>query len=309
MNLRTIIVVILSIVCGGAAMWAVNRSIQPQVVVQKAPEVETVDVVVAKLDIPLGTRLTKQMLISKEWPKDYQPRGVVLADNMESIYGQTTRIKIFKGEPIIDVKYGEGRGVSSLLEDGRRAYTIQTPESKNNVAGFVQAGDRVDIHFTDSTYASFTGGLATRLLLQDVQVIGVDKQVNTPGLASKARSVTLSLLPEEVHVLILAQQKGTLSLALRPDGDDELLAAAITYFSDVQHEFEQEFRRRFPPEPEEMDEPVELAQFEEPVDPEPELITVAAPPDDKPVELAHALILRGNSSSVISVNVPVASDD
>jgi pilus assembly protein CpaB len=306
MNLRTIVVVILSIVCGGAASWAVSSSRKPNVIVKEAPKPETVPVVVAKLEIPLGTQLNKQMLTTKQWPKDYLPRGVVQADAVEAVYGQTTRIKIFKDEPIIDVKFGAGRGVSSLLDEGRRAYTIETPESNNNVAGFVQTGDRVDIHFTDSSHANLTGGLATRLLLQDVQVIGVDQAVNSPGVAAKARNVTLSLLPPEVQILILAQQKGTLSLALRPDGDNEVLERAITYFSDLQNQFEQDLSKRFPqPEPEAeliaVDEPEVLA-----VDQAQAIDDEASTRRRKPVKLAHAFVLRGNNSSVLTVQMPLS---
>ena len=230
MNVRTIVVVILSIACGGAAMWAVQFWIQREhstTAVQSPPKVETVDIVVAKMDIPLGTRLSTQWLTTTKWPKESQPRGVVLAENIESVYGQVTRADIYRDDLILDVKYGADRPVSSLLADGQRAYTIEISKSPSSVAGFVQPGDKVDIHFTDVRDTRLTGGLATKLLLQDVLIIGVDRAPQSPGLASKARSATLSLTPEEVRVLILAQSQGTLSLTLRGDGDDIVLSVPL----------------------------------------------------------------------------------
>ena len=58
--------------------------------------------------------------------------------------------------------------------------------------------------------------MTTDSLLQNVKVLAVDQEINQAKAKPQvAKSVTLEVTPEQTQMLVLAQQVGTLSLALR----------------------------------------------------------------------------------------------
>ena len=237
MTLRTLIVLFLAIACGAASAFGVYRFYQAteqtrQVVT--AP-LETVPVVVATVDIPLvGTSLSREMLNVREWPKGFEPAGSV--SDVDEVLGRTLHVPLRKGEAVLVGKFGEGRGMASLVEEGMRAFTIHTPNNTAGVAGFVLPGDFVDVLLT-RTGEIETGGSVTTALLQNVKVLASDSMINAPETNSVRglKSVTLLVSPDEGKRLTLAQSGGTLTLMLRNKRDANLVTSGPITWRDIQY--------------------------------------------------------------------------
>ena len=65
-----IIVLIIAIVAGGFAALLAGRSDKPPAPVKVAAPVDTVGVLVARRDIPMGQKLTAEDLRWQAWPRD-----------------------------------------------------------------------------------------------------------------------------------------------------------------------------------------------------------------------------------------------
>lgn len=224
MGTRSIIVIVLAIVCGLSAALGLNMVMaRPQ-----APqaEVETVPVIVAKEAISRGRLVSAKMVELKAWPKSLAPQGALatLTDVEERAALQT----IQAGEPLFEAKLakkGAVGGMATLIPTGMRAYTIQTKTVASNVAGFVLPGNHVDVLLTFRSQGNDeTGGGSTTTLLQKVEVMAVGRLIEPVGQqemvdAQDVDSVTLLVTPGQVARLDLGQTLGTLSLSLRNPND------------------------------------------------------------------------------------------
>ncbi len=116
MTLRTLIVLFLAIACGASAAFGVYRfyqAVEQQRQVVLTPQ-ETVPVVVATVEMPfVGAALSKEVVKVEQWPKGFEPAGAVA--DVEEVVGKTLHVPLRKGEPVLVGKFGEGRGLASLV--------------------------------------------------------------------------------------------------------------------------------------------------------------------------------------------------
>jgi pilus assembly protein CpaB len=219
MSPRTFFVGILALVCGVSASVGVNRLRQSNV---KETKPETVVVPVAKEAIKRGDVVTEVMLTGRNWPKDLVPPGTIL--KKEEIVGKIAKVSLVKDEPFFNGKIGDSPRFSGLVQQGMRAYTILTPNDSTLVAGLVEPGDKVDVLFTDRTDKALTGGGSTSPIMQNIEVLAigqiVDPDESRENNGKRMRSVTLAVPLEMAALLALAQEMGTLHLALRGDLDE-----------------------------------------------------------------------------------------
>lgn len=186
------------------------------------PPMPMATVVVAARDIPFGAHLGASYLTTVAWPQGSVPQGTFASINdiFKDAKTASDRIAIValeKGEPILKTKisgFGARPIMSSRVETGMRAISIHI-DSVSGVSGFILPGDHVDILLT----RNIGGGarnLVTDVILQDVEVLGInqlsDQDTEKPVVGETA---TVQVTPEQGQKLVLAQQAGTLSLALR----------------------------------------------------------------------------------------------
>jgi pilus assembly protein CpaB len=97
-----------------------------------------------------------------------------------------------------------------------RAVSIRI-DDVSGVAGFILPGDRVDVMLTRRMEgAGPDTNLVTDIILQNVQVLGIDQLSDQDREKPVvARTATVAVTPEDAQKLALAQQAGTLGLALR----------------------------------------------------------------------------------------------
>ena len=234
MNVRTLIILALAICCGLGTVFVVKR-MRGAGAEGTVAEVETVNVVVAAVDLPKLKHLTEKDVTLQPWPKALVPPGAIL--KVGDAIGKTLRSDMKASQPIFQASIDAGRGIDVLLPDGEnmRLVTILTPSEASNVAGLVQPGDHVDINLilsnggdiaSDSMIDVVTGGAHARVLIQNVVIVSVGQQVEMTegnGIPGPYQSVTLAVTPEQSLILQLAGTKGTLTLALRGTGDTEIV--------------------------------------------------------------------------------------
>jgi len=187
-----------------------------------APVTPMITVVTAAQDLPFGTKLSAGLLRTTLWPTTSVPDGAFtgMNDIFKDAKDPADRIVIValtKGEPVLKSKisgFGTRPIMSTRVDKDMRAISIHI-DDVSGVAGFILPGDHVDILLTRHL-GNGEQNLATDLILQDIQVLGIDQLADqSADKPIVARTATVKVTPDQAQKLVLAQQAGTLSLTLR----------------------------------------------------------------------------------------------
>lgn len=219
MRSRAVIMLFLALVLGGLSVFVARQWIQSksQVRVADQPGLELTTLVVARVPLFFGNKITPENLLEVQWPKANVPPGAFasIADMLKDGQNRVALQTIEAQEPVLGQKVsglGGRATLSSVIADGMRALTIRVNDVYG-VAGFVLPGDRVDILITREQEQEHP---ITDILLQNVKVLGIDQEASDKKDQPKvARAVTLEVMPEQAQKLTLGATVGTLSLALR----------------------------------------------------------------------------------------------
>lgn len=228
MQIRALIMLAVALVLGGITVFLVNNFLQSEAGGQgRVQKMRTVPVVVAAQDIKSGTKLEAVMLKTVDWPEETAPEGVY--DKVEAVMGDKPPVLLQetkRGEVMLPYKlspHGARGGLPVRIPEDMRAATIPVTEI-TGVAGFIAPGDFVDILHTSSVGRSDDLPV-TRVLMQNVQVLGVDQVSSEDDAKPKiVNAITLLVNPESGQRLTLALATGSLSLLLRNEFDASLLA-------------------------------------------------------------------------------------
>jgi len=202
-------------------------------IAQVVSNVEYVDILVASMDIPRGTRLTPDYLKWKRWPAEALEANQIDIQNqpqaLEEYASAITRAAIYAGEPIMRQKVvqpGDRGLMAALLGPGMRA--ISTRITADTAAGgFIQPGDRVDVVLTTllpkvtqsgAGAASVQNNYISNTIFENVPVlaIGQTSNQNPDGTAYVIGSTALlEMSLADAEVLTEAQSRGDISLVLR----------------------------------------------------------------------------------------------
>jgi pilus assembly protein CpaB len=240
-----LLAIILGVVAAGLAVaFLSNRAGSPSI----AAPVATVEVVVAKQDIPAGTKITDSMVELKGIPENAvvtQPL-TTLADAS----GHVARYPVQKGAQLSTssiVAPAPKTALSFQIPAGKRAVTIHVT-TDNSPAALMVPGDFVDVlsvgtvdDIAGAPGATLATGKSTEnppkvavTLVQDVQVLAIQSTYvddgvpyspsvrgDTPKDNNAVTNVTLALTPEQAQLVFLASQGGTLTVTLRAFGDED----------------------------------------------------------------------------------------
>jgi pilus assembly protein CpaB len=200
---------------------------------------ERVQLLAVVTPIARGTVLTQDMLGVREVPVSYvEPRAVKAAE-LSKVRGIRTAIDLDPQDSLLwtDLAVGvEDRDLSSLVQSGNRAYTIDVRSSGSGAASneLIRPGDYVDVLATFSDRRGVTAPTdRTKVLLQRVLVLAVGNETErqafvgvsdkTPLQQRRAATLTLSLKIDEAQLMVLATKEGELSVVLRGAGDPTVL--------------------------------------------------------------------------------------
>ena len=187
---------------------------QPAATLASAPQAKPMArVLVAKRDLPIGTKLTTADMGWQDWPAealnaafvtDGAPPQAKTDDKgllktatkaateavapppaMEAFEGALVREPIAAGEPMTArkvVRGGEGGYMSVMLAPGMRAIGVPV-NSETGAGGFILPGDRVDVLQARRSEEA-EKGFVTQAVLTNVRVLAID-QATEPGKDSK----------------------------------------------------------------------------------------------------------------------------
>jgi pilus assembly protein CpaB len=228
MKAARVVVLTVALGAGGIAALLAGRSEKPAQVKQAAaPKVETVDILVAKADIPTGKEISPQDMKWQPWPATTATGNFIRKnsrpDAIEKMSGLIVRVPFVAGEPIREAKLVNAKGsgyMAAILPTGMRAVSTQiSPET--GAGGFILPNDHVDVILTqrDRAAEKATGSevQTSETILSNVRVLAIDQTVQEKDgkKVVVGKTATLELSPRQVETLTLAQHLGALSLALR----------------------------------------------------------------------------------------------
>jgi len=226
MKAARIVVLTIAVGAGGIAALLAGRSEKPAPVKHQAmPQVASVDVLVAKSDIPIGKGLSPNDMQWQAWPASAQSGNFIRKENrpdaIAKMSGMIARAPFVAGEPIREAKLINAKGsgfMAAILPSGMRAISTQI-SAETGAGGFILPNDHVDVILTRRDAKAVPGGeqQGTETILRNVRVLAIDQNVQEKDGQKVVigKTATLELTPRQSETLALAQHIGTLSLALR----------------------------------------------------------------------------------------------
>ena len=183
-----------------------------------------VTVMTAAAEIRRGDLILPHMLSAQSWPAGSVPAGSFTdaAPLLPAEGGEPRRAlrSLVAGEVILEGKisgFGEKVTIAQSLSPNARAMAIKV-DAVTAVGGFITPGDYVDVLLTRGDSET----LMTDTILRNIRVVAVDQSddelIDKPDVAA---TVTVEVTAEQGQVIALAQNAGTLSLALRTPGSDD----------------------------------------------------------------------------------------
>ena len=224
---RTAVVVGLAIILAAVASLGMYRIVSR--VPQRGVEVKTIDVVVARHPLKLGTRLTADHVRVAQWPAAAPVAGSF--SKIEDVVNRGLVNALDENEPLTNAKLAAleaGAGLPPSIPPGMRAISVKVNEVVG-VAGFVVPGTRVDVmvtlpgksHDQDST---------TRVVVSNAQVLTAgtryDQEKAKDGAPIPSTVVTLLVTPDDGERVALAASEGQIMLTLRNPLDQNPTATA-----------------------------------------------------------------------------------
>ena len=192
------------------------------------------DVVVAKVDIPVGSRIIPEQLMVAQFPADVTPEGA-LSKIDDKLIGRVVVASISPRDPVTEAKLapiGAAGGLSSMIPEGYRAMTVAVNDVVG-VSGFIMPGTLVDIVVVITPpKGSGNEEMISKIVLQNIKVLAsgqnIDKPKNDREVERAIKAVTLQVTPEQAEKLALASSEGKLQLVMRNSVDqaDEQTAGA-----------------------------------------------------------------------------------
>jgi pilus assembly protein CpaB len=179
---------------------------------------------VAARPLPIGTLAREEDFAVRSVPSDSVPTGAILdtPDAKTGLRGSLVRNFLDTGSPVTSQDISHPGFLASALAPDRRAISIKV-DAESSVSGLIQPGDYVDVVSTkmiekiDLAEKADAHGPLSETVLHNVRILAIDQA----GTTNKERTVSLELAPEQVKKIIVAEQLGKLSLAVRSAVDQQ----------------------------------------------------------------------------------------
>ena len=241
MNTARIVVLAIAIGAGGIAAYLASGSdkeaAQP---VAAAPQIPTMDVLVAKDDIGLGQTVTAENMQWQTWTESSSSGSFIRKKDrpeaIKDIVGSIARAPFIAGEPIREQKLVKANGsgfMAAILPTGMRAVSTEI-SAETGAGGFILPNDRVDVLLSKREKQQGTGDgppieiVSSQVVVKNVRVLAIDQapKEKEGQNAVLGKTATLEMTPDDVEVLAKARLSGTLSLALRSIADSKATTVA-----------------------------------------------------------------------------------
>lgn len=234
-------IIIAAAACGLLTAFLLVSYLSKQAREQRILQDASVDVVVAKKDIPLGTEITSAMVEHKRVTPDVAAASAFAETEM--VIGLRARMVIPAGAQVVPgmlVQAGSSDALSYIVPPGKRAMSI-TGNDVIGGGGHIRPGDFVDVLVVVEATKLMASGTPTPgdekpkgvyTILQNIEVLAMAEEAekiaaagpeekNKGAKRSSTKTVTLAVDPYQAQLLFLAESEGKVRLALRPFGEQD----------------------------------------------------------------------------------------
>lgn len=231
-NWKAIFPIIVALIIAGFSSYFLYKWVKTQSTPEEAVDITTtaIPVVVAQLDLALGTKLTEDMIKTTPFLQESLPTGYY--SKPEDVIGRVLIAVLKTNEPVTesrlapkDITIG---GVSAILPDGKRAIAV-AGDKVSGISGFIKPGNMVDVLVTINDPNA--NKEITKLVLEKIPVLATGTQIqeNAKGEPSPVDVYTLEVTPEDAEKIALVSAEGRLQFALRNITDtDTILTKGAT---------------------------------------------------------------------------------
>jgi pilus assembly protein CpaB len=212
------ILIVISLLLAVGAAWVANRWLVAQAA-STGSGPSTVTVLTAAIDIPLGTRIEARHVAPIQMLAETVPATAF--NELKAAEGKVAIAEIMKGEMLLAPRFadhGSGSALAAVVGENMRAVSVRVNDVVG-VAGFLLPGNRVDVV---AAYRERTDTMS-ETVVQNVKVLAIDQTASADkNEAVVVRAVTLEVTPKDAEKLILAEQRGSIQLALRNPLDEAI---------------------------------------------------------------------------------------
>ena len=216
MKQKNMMLMVVAIGCGLVAAFLTAR-------LSGGSKEDTVEVMVAKKELPVGTILDEKelenMIGTMKLPKSSVTPDTIT--NIEELRGKRLNRTLKEKNPFTQGDVALDSGIK--LPEGMSKYSVKTDIVKL-ASGFAQAGDKVDVILTESQP---NGKAKSGIILRDMLVLSVDRMARRPDgseAVTQVNSVSLAVTPPQSLILSNAERRGDVKFLLRdpknPDKND-----------------------------------------------------------------------------------------
>jgi pilus assembly protein CpaB len=224
-NKRFFIVLTGALLFGVLAAFSVSRYLSSAQAFTK----DLKRVVVARVAIPVGTKLVAEQLMVVQFSNESAPDGAFEAP--EKLVGRVAVTNLAVRDPVVESRLapeGTAGGLSAIIPEGYRAMTVKVDDVVG-INGFIMPGTLVDVVvvITPTEPSAGQAGPISKIVLQNIKVLANGQNIDKPENqrdANSVKAVTLLVLPEQAEKLALATSEGKLQLVMRnsiDQGDEQ----------------------------------------------------------------------------------------
>jgi pilus assembly protein CpaB len=218
-NKRFFVVLAGALIFGVLAAVSVSRYLSSAQAYSK----NLTSVAVAKVAIPLGTKIIPEQVTVVQFPRESLPDGAFEAP--DKLAGRVAIVNIAAREPITEAKLapeGTAGGLSAVIPEGYRAMTVKVDDVVG-ISGFIMPGTLVDVVVViDPDENAGKQDPISKIVLQNIKVLANGQNIDKPEdqrEANSVKAVTLQVTPEQAEKLALASTEGKLQLVMRNSTD------------------------------------------------------------------------------------------
>lgn len=186
---------------------------------EKPPQVQTMLIPMAAVDIAKGTTVSEVHIGKGPFPVDRLSTDTLRVERL--IVGRVAKEDIKAANPIrANQLYQPGELPPLEIAAGMRAVSVSVDDSTSMVDGLIKPGNHVDVLFTFGTSGGGddTEGGITMRLFEGVKIIAINRNLAQSVLARGENRVTLELSEPQANILVLANERGNITLTYNPNG-------------------------------------------------------------------------------------------
>jgi pilus assembly protein CpaB len=176
-------------------------------------------IVIAKTEIPVGSRIIAEQLEVTQMPRTVVPGGTLTKIDY-TIIGRVVLTKIVARQPITESRLapvGSAAGLSLVIPEGYRAMTVRVADVVGR-SGYIMPGALVDVVIVLEPSDQSQQERISKIVLQNIKVLANGAYLDTPEnekAVERVTTVTLQVTPEQAEKLAIASSEGKLQLVMR----------------------------------------------------------------------------------------------